>query len=306
MRFIHRVGLLLIASSATLYASACDVCGSAASSSGLGLLPQFSKHFAGIQYNYASSESNHPSLFKENEMEHSAQTYRMVQVWGKYQIAKNIQVFGFLPYISNTNAETAQTTASKGFGDATLMANLSIPLIEKSKTNRLLLAGAGIKFPTGSYTGLANAERNGIPNIQTGSGSWDFLANANYTQKGKTWGYNLDLSYIITTANKEQYKFGNRLNTAAMAFCWLENKNLKIVPQAGGRFEYSLHDYDHYGKKWLNEKTGGTMGFASLGSQFYYKKVGIKAMIHIPVYQNFAAGYVHSNARFESGISLLF
>lgn len=306
MRFILRVLPLLFLAGNIQQAAACDVCGCAVSSQSLGLLPQFSKHFIGVQYQYASSESNHPSLFEGKPNEQSSQTYTTTQLWGRYQIAKRVQLFGFLPYIHNVNKEATQTTASTGIGDATLMANLSVPLPDRKKGTQLLLAGAGIKLPTGTYTGIGNAERNGIPNVQTGTGSWDFLANVNYTRKNEKWGYNVDMSYLLTTANNEQYKFGNRLNTAAMAFYWLEKKAFKIVPQAGLRAEYSLHDYDNYSRKWLNEKTGGTMGFVSAGAQVFYKKTGLKAMVHLPVYQDFAAGYVRSNARLEGGIFLLF
>ena len=306
MRLFNRVLLSLMATCSALQAIACDVCGSVSGSQTLGLLPQFSKHFAGLQYQYSSSESSHPSIFEGKPDEKSSQTYTTAQVWGRYQIANSIQLFGFLPYIRNVNNEASQMTNNNGLGDATLMANFSVPIPENKKWKRLLLAGAGIKLPTGKYTGISNSERNGLPGLQTGTGSWDFPINVNYTQKAAKWGYNFDASYLLTTANKEQYKFGNRLNTAVMAFYWVEKKSFKIVPQAGLRCEYSLHDYDNYRKKWLNEKTGGTMCFVGAGTQIFYKKMGFKAAIHIPVYQNFAAGYVHSNARIEGGLFLLF
>lgn len=306
MRLFVSAMLLLIGAAGSSDAWACDVCGCAVSNQTLGLLPQFSTHFVGLQYQYASSESKHPSLFKGKADEQSFQTYRTAQIWGRYQVSKKIQLFGFLPYINNTNRETAQTTRSEGIGDATLMANLSISLKENKKWKRLLLAGAGIKLPTGTYTGMANAERNGVPNVQTGSGSWDVPINVNYTQKATRWGFNADLSYLLTTANKEQYKFGNRMNCAVSGFYWIEKKSVKIVPQAGIRAEYALHDYDNFAKKWLNEKTGGTLLFSTFSTQVFYKKLGIKAAVQLPVYQQFAAGYVHSRSRVEGGIFILF
>lgn len=306
MRSLKRVLLLLLAMANTLQSNACDVCGSVGSSQNLGLLPQFSKHFIGIQYQYASSESNHPSLFAGKPNEQSQQIYNTTQLWGRYQIAKRVQLFCFLPHIQNVNKEATQTTNSTGLGDATLMVNYSILKSENKKQKRLLLFGAGIKLPTGKYTGISTIERYGVANIQTGTGSYDFLSNINYTEKRTHWGYNVDATYTFTTANKEQYKFGNRLNTAAIAFIWLEQNALKIVPQAGVKFEYSLHDYDNYPKKWLNEKTGGSMAFATLGSQLFYKKIGLKATIQLPIHQNFAAGYVHNNTRYEGGIFILF
>lgn len=306
MRLLSRAFLLFILAGNATTVLACDVCGCAVSNQTLGLLPQFSKHFIGIQYQYSSSESSHPSLFEGKPNEQSFQTYRTAQIWGRYQLGKRVQFFGFLPYINNVNKEATQVTNSDGIGDATIMANVSVPLPKNERWTRLLLAGVGIKMPTGQYTGITNAERNGLPNVQTGTGSWDLPVNINYTQKVQKWGYNVDLTYILTTANQEQYKFGNRLNSAIVGFYWFEKKSFKIVPQAGIRAEYSLHDYDNYNKKWLNEKTGGTMLFSSFSTQVFYKKVGVKGSIHVPVYQNFASGYVTSKPRIEGGLFILF
>ncbi|MFA6149919.1 MAG: hypothetical protein WC716_01280 [Chitinophagaceae bacterium] len=306
MHLFSRALLLLAALSSAPKADACDVCGTSASNPSLGLLPQFSKNFAGIQFQYSSAESKHPSLFTGKPDEESHQTYATTLLWGRYHIARRFQIAGILPYINNVNAETAQTTNSEGLGDATLMVNYSFPLKEGKKEKQLLLAGAGLKLPTGKYTGASNAERNGLPNVQTGSGSWDILMNINYTCKKAKWGYNLDLTGILTRPNKQQYKFGNRLNTNAVIFYTTGSKSFKIIPQAGLRCEYALHDYDNYSKRWLNEKTGGTMGFASIGTQLLFKSYGIKANLHLPFYQNYAAGYVHSNPRYEGGFFILF
>lgn len=306
MHLSARVGILLMAISSINTVQACDVCGCSVSSQSLGLLPQFSKHFVGVQYLYATSQSSHPSLFNGKPNEESSQVYQYTQLWGRFQINKRFQLFAFVPYVHNSNAELANNTISSGIGDASAMINYSFPLAEKANKKRMLLGGIGLKMPTGAFNSSTNTERNGLPNTQTGTGSWDILSNINFTQKGKKWGYNIDASFILTTANKWEYKFGNRLNISAVTFYWLEYKQLKIVPQSGIRSEYALHDYDNYNKKWLNEKTGGIMTFATLGAQFFCKNWGCKAVISIPGYQQYAAGYVRSGSRFEGGIFILF
>ncbi|MCC6185596.1 MAG: hypothetical protein IT256_00435, partial [Chitinophagaceae bacterium] len=260
----------------------------------------------GLQHLYTSSESSHPSLFAGTPNEESEQQYNNLQIWGRYQLSQKFQLFGFLPYIANTNSSNGTSSHASGIGDASLILNYAIPLPEKVKSKQMLLAGIGIKMPFGKFNSSTNTERNGLPNTQTGTGSWDILSNINYTQKGTKWGYNLDAAYIYTTANSAQYKFGNRTNIVGTAFYWLKHKQLTIVPQAGIRVEHALHDYDNYSKKWLNEKTGGIMSFGTVGMQCYYKKIGIKTNLSIPMYQQYAAGYVLSHARIESGIFLLF
>lgn len=306
MHFRAGIGILLLAISPINTVQACDVCGCSVSSQSLGLLPQFSKHFVGVQYLYATSQSSHPSLFEGKPNEESSQVYQYTQLWGRFQINKRFQLFAFVPYVHNSNTELGNKTISSGIGDASAMVNYSFLIAEKANRKSMLLGGIGIKMPTGAFNSGSNAQRNGLPNTQTGTGSWDAVSNINYTQKGKKWGFNIDASYTLTTANKWQYKFGNRANLAAVAFYWLEYKQLKIVPQTGIRAEHALHDYDHYGKKWLNEKTGGVMTFATLGTQLFFKNFGAKATVSVPAYQQYAAGYVRSNSRFEGGIFILF
>ncbi|HTN17599.1 MAG TPA: hypothetical protein VL092_07965 [Chitinophagaceae bacterium] len=303
MRLRDRAALLLLAAATALNAAACDVCGGGGSIQGLGLLPQFSGHFAGLQWLHSATSSRHPSLFSGKPDEESGQQYTSVQAWGRYQLNKHIQLVGILPYISNQNRDPLLSTQS-GIGDAVLLANVSIPLDGKAGTrNKLLLIGAGVKLPTGHYK---SAGTEGIPSLQTGTGSWDFTGNLNYTRRHGRWGYNADLSYLFTTANRERYKFGNRLSASGLAFYQLNVRSLRILPQAGLRAEYSLHDYDDYGKKWLNEQSGGTVAFASAGVQIYFRKIGLRTLVSLPFYQHLSAGYVHTTARMEAGIFILF
>ena len=306
MRILTRLLLVFITLGNSLESDACDVCGGSGNIQGLGLLPQFSSHLAGIQYLYSSSASDHPSLFADKPNEVSAQSVTTLQLWGKYKLSKRFQLFAFLPYVYNNNTDGTQSLRSKGFGDASVIANISIPLAENNSNKRLLLAGAGLKLPTGKYVPVKDASQYVLPNTQAGSGSWDIIGNVNYTVKAAKWGYNIDATYLLTTTNEYQYKFGNRCNISGTAFYSIGQKNLKMLPQCGIRLEYSLHDYDNYEKKWLNEQTGGTMSFISAGAQFFYKKLGLKSIVYIPAYQNYAVGYVHTNTRFETGIFILF
>jgi hypothetical protein len=303
MRYLYRVALLLVSGfAATQQAAACDVCGCSSGNQGLGLLPQFSGHFVGIQYTYGSSLSDHPALFENGQTEHSAQYYNTLQLWGRYQLGKRVQLFAFVPYVSNTNNE-GSSMRTTGFGDASVLANIS--LLQRANGRQLLLAGAGVKLPTGAYHGITDADRQGLPNMQTGTGSYDFLVNANYTWRQRSLGFNADASYTFTTVNKARFKYGNKLNSSALAFYWIERGKFRLVPQAGFRFEYTLHDYDNYDRKWLNEQSGGYMGFVSAGAQAYVGKLGFKAMLHVPVLQDYATGYVTAGPRFESGLFFL-
>jgi hypothetical protein len=169
-----------------------------------------------------------------------------------------------------------------------------------------LFAGGGVKLPTGKYMGITAMDKQGLPNMQPGTGSWDFIANANYTVRKKTAGINVDASYTLTTANKESYKYGNKLNAGVAGFYFINKDQWSIVPQVGVRYEYSLHDYDNFSRKWLNEKSGGYMSFATVGIQAYYQKIGLRVIYQQPLWQQYSSGYLTALQRIDAGFFLLF
>ena len=142
--------------------------------------------------------------------------------------------------------------------------------------------------------------------MQPGTGSWDFMVNANYTLSHRKVGLNADAAYTFTTVNKESYKYGNRFNAGLIAFYSLKVKSVNIIPQAGLRYDYTLHDYDNYDRKWLNDQSGGYMCFASAGVQAYYKKTGARFTYQLPLSQHYGAGYVTAQQKLDAGIFLLF
>ncbi|GAA4457146.1 hypothetical protein [Rurimicrobium arvi] len=301
------LGLLLtsVLSAGAPDSIACDVCGCSANIQSLGLLPQFSNNFVGLQYLTYHSVSNHPALFEGKPDEHTEQQFRSLQLWGRIRLSQRFQLLAFVPYLHNTNQDTSASITKSGIGDVTLMVNYSVPLKRPSKGERLLLAGLGIKAPTGHYDSLANTG-TGLPNVQTGTGSWDMNGNLSYTRRFSRWGYNAEGSFSMTTPNRSRYKFGNKTALALNAFYWKKSGAFTFVPQCGLRVEHALHDYDNYDKKWLNEQTGGVLSFVTAGAQVMLKQAGLRAMAYIPAYQHYATGYVHTRTRWECSVFFLF
>jgi hypothetical protein len=288
-------------------AVACDVCGSSSGNQGLGLLPQSAKHFAGIQYQHMAYNSVHEYLSEHKASTQSQERYTTLQVWGRYQINERWQIFGFVPYRHNTTTVANATTT--GVGDMSLLANYTF--IQTSDTSgravsHRLQGGTGIKAPTGRHQGVSELERAGIPNMQPGTGAWDIPVNANYTIRYKNTGINIDASYNMTTPNKSNYKFGNKLNSQLTWFYSWQAGNISVLPQAICRYEYSLHDYDNYDRKWLNEQTGGTILSAGVGVQAYYNKLGLHAAFTKPIAQNYSRGMVTAVSRLDVGMMFLF
>lgn len=285
---------------------ACDVCGASGSSQGLGILPQFYKHFAGMQYQYRSFSSNHPGLFEGLPDEHSTEYYNTAQLWGKVNIGSKLQLFGFIPYQYNSRQTAAGTTVFNGLGDVSLLAMATIIRTPDSAKGwkHILLAGGGIKAPTGLRVAGTTAE--GMMNVQTGSGSWDVVLSANYTIRTGNTGINTDASYTLTTANAANYKYGDRLALGISGFYWWKLNDFVLQPQMGFRADYALHDYDNYSRKWLNYNTGGYITYITAGMQLFYKRAGLQCSYSIPVFQHYASGYVQSTQRIESGLLYFF
>jgi hypothetical protein len=289
-------------------ARSCDLCGCSASSQYLGLLPQQYKNFIGLQYQYASFTANQPSIFDKQEIEHADEYINTYQLWGRYSISKKVQLFAFIPYHQNRGIDVTTPIKTDGIGDISLLANVVVLQQDdySKKLKHTLLAGCGIKAPTGANTGITKLDEQGLPNVQAGTGAWDFIANTNYTLSYNKTGINLDASYTITTANKERYKYGNHLNSSLLAYYQLQQKKVILLPQAGIKYEYSLHDYDNFSKKWLNDNSGGNLVFAAAGIQAFYNHYGARLLYSTPLSQHYAGGNVTTHSRLETSVYLLF
>lgn len=287
---------------------ACSVCGCSASNQYLGILPQSGNSFVGVQYQFRKFQSDHSANMEEMTVTNPNDYYHTVQVWGRYTLLDRFQLFAFVPYVVNERIEGDSYKQTKGLGDITLMANYR--LIKTDSANKMLkhnlLVGGGVKLPTGRYNRNDIRYKDGMPNMQPGTSSFDFTINTNYTIQLKNIGLNTDFSYVITTPNKEQYKFGNRFGGALTLFHSTIIRSLLVIPQAGIKYEHISADFDNYYYSIRNNTSGGHMLFTSVGVQVFYKKVGTQVLFHMPVAQHYADGMVKNTMKAEGGIYVLF
>lgn len=288
--------------------AACDVCGCSGSNQYIGILPQFYKHFLGLQYQYRTFSSEHIPFRAGDDPEHSTEQYQTVQLTGRYYLSRRVQLLAFVPYHFNRKDEDGVITHSNGVGDASVLANVSILATKDSSSSfqHQLLAGGGLKLPTGHHDALASMGNDGLPNMQPGTGSWDFLANINYTVRRGGFGANADVTYTQTTANHESYKYGNRLSAGITGFYWWQRKEVRLLPQAGVRYNYAAMDWDNYRKGWINDVSGGHQLFAAIGAQAYYQSWGVQLMYYHPLEQHYAGGLVEAGTHTEATLFFLF
>lgn len=298
------VCLLLLCAAAN--GRACTVCGSSASNQYLGILPQYHKHFIGLQYQYRQFQSEHPGHGEHVVSTFSKEHYNTYQVWGRFNVGKHVQVFAFVPFINNQMTESKLTSSISGLGDITVLGNYRILNSSGENWQHSLQAGGGVKIPTGSYDKATVQESANLPNMQPGTGSWDVIVNTNFTTSYKNAGLNIDASCTFTTPNSFQYKYGNRLSTGMLTYYKLNKGGLTLLPQMGVRLDLASGDYDNYSYRWKNDMTGGTQWYTTIGLQGYYDRVGMQLMYHHPISQQYADGLVKTKFKAETGIYLLF
>jgi hypothetical protein len=303
---MKRIFLLLLLSGAFGTAQACNTCGCSASSPYLGILSQRGGSFIGLQHTYRWYESYHDA--SEKMQIPGSEHFQTLQLWGSYAIGR-VRVLAILPYQHNLKQEDGKRTVLSGLGDATLLVNYQLlkPAGNCGGWQHFLQAGGGVKAPTGAYNDEVLGSGDELaPSMQAGTGSWDFLANANYTLRHGAWGFNLEGSYTITTPNHQTYKYGNRLSSAVQAFREFSWKDFRLLPAAGLRYEQAQQDYDNYPSRSLAQYTGGYMLYATAGLHAYSKKWGAELGYSLPVSQEYGDGLVKAKGRVELGVLRLF
>ncbi|MBK6902378.1 MAG: hypothetical protein IPH04_06075 [Saprospirales bacterium] len=282
-------------------AQACDVCGCSAGGSSFGLLPNYHRHFMGIRYQYRSFLSEHhdaPGVF-------STERYHSAEVWGRWVLGKRFQLFGQLPYNHYTQEQEGATRSFDGLGDASLIAQVVVFNTGDSlglSWRHGLQLGGGVKLPTGrSRAGEGSGDIS--PSLLPGTGSFDFPIQGLYTLRYGKWGANLEASYRINTANRDEYRFGNRLNGSLRVFYAPEKGKAIFMPNAGIQFERGESDLQ---SGYLVSLTGGQALYALGGLEVFSGKWGLGCTYQLPLNQHLGGGYIQAKPRFSTNLLFIF
>jgi hypothetical protein len=293
------IGFLLL----SVRSFACEICGCSHSNFQIGLLPSFNKGFVGFRY----SLSTFNSRVKDEPSEFSHDLYQTAELWGGYNF-KKFQVMAFTPYIHSRKESDDGVTISNGLGDVMLLVNYNIlnsaSLSENENTTMKheLYVGGGIKLPTGlNEINVSDPEFNiGDFNSQGGTGSVDFILNATHNFMWNKSGIVTNIAYRINTANKQDFKFGNRAYLNSSYYYTFTKSNTKIKPNAGLNFESNaVNTFE--GTK-VEDSKGYNLN-TTIGVNVLYKKIGFTAMAFIPVSQNNFDGQTKLKSRVMVGVT---
>jgi len=152
--------------------------------------------------------------------------------------------------------------------------------------------GGGVKFPTGSTN-----EKNSIgtlfePELQPGSGSYDYIMGGVYQTRAGRSHLTANLFYVIKTEGDADYKFGNLFSTS---FLWeylaFERKNFKAKLGIDANLQIEAKHEDNGSE--ILDSGGTTLLLGPSGSIEMNDLLSVFGSLHLPAYQEL--GGVHQN-----------
>ncbi|MXV15285.1 hypothetical protein [Hufsiella ginkgonis] len=179
------------------------------------------------------------------------EAYRTLELRGRYFIHQRLELNAILPYISNSERYNGNLNTLAGAGDINLFAGYHLLRKLGERVNQRLIAGAGVKLPTGKND-AENAEGIRFNALtQTGTGSTDGFVYLNYLASVKKLGLNLNTTYKVNGRNKEQESIANSTTANLNVFYSAGiSQRVKLIPSAQLAYEYSA------GEKYQGIKTG--------------------------------------------------
>lgn len=259
---------------------ACDICGATLSGSGMGLLQQSNQNYLGLSYQLGS----YSRLGSANGLYYDiTERYQNIELTGRFALTKRLFVLAQLPltYDKLTSEEGDRTRQGLGDAKLTVQANLWRNYRETDKKWKSdLWLNTTVKLPTGDYTAEGSGTTGEHFTFLKGTGSWDAAVALNYTLQYKKWGFSTEGSYLATTENADEYKFGNRWAANSRLFYMATVKNTRVVPFVGASFEKSK------GVRYLGFVFDDTVGKASMlevGGQVFMEKMMLSASFSQPI-----------------------
>ncbi|WP_157255495.1 transporter [Pedobacter sp. Leaf216] len=278
---------------------ACDICGCF-----MGITPYYNRNSISLLYRYRSFngyEGQSHSLFpnggsffiparsQDSPITNHAgnptdyELYRSLEVRGKYFINSKLEINAILPYVSNSERYNGYTSSISAIGDINLYAGYH--LVQKLEDNfkQQLIAGAGIKLPTGKndFKNTAGIRYSSL--MQAGTGSTDGFVYLNYMVGLGKFGASLNTSYKVNGTNSRDEGIANSTTSFLNIFYTQSiGKDVKIMPSAQFFYEYSG------GEKYKGQKTGehvmnNLMG--GVGVDVFYKNVALNVGVQKNIWE---------------------
>lgn len=284
-----------------LASNACDICGCSGGGMSAGLLPLLQRHMFGLRWQLQGFET-----LPHSDGIGSTETFHTFDIWGRWQPTRRLQFSVTLPYAWSERKYSDNTQLkTRGIGDASFLLQYALLNPQKQRMRpwkHSLQFGGGLKLPTGANN-LTDSEGVRLgENLQPGTGSLDFLLSGFYAVQHGKWGLSLDATARLTTANKNDYWSGNRVNAGLRAFWKGRAGKITLIPQAGAMLDSRGKDISD---NLLQSDTGGQGVFSLLGIDMYLKNAALGVNWQHPVAYSYSGGNVIPQSRLNVSLTFL-
>lgn len=234
----------------------------------------------GAPHSHAPGTGSHQHDNNSGDFE----AYRVLELRAKYFIHQRIELNAFVPYVMNTSRYEGSVTNLSGIGDVNLFAGYHlIRKIETTGRQHRLIAGGGVKLPTGDYYRKHPDGTRYAVLLQPGTGSADYFMYANYLTVHHNLGLNVNASYKLNGENYYREGIANSTATFANVFYRIPvSTDLLLIPSAQFFYEYTN------GEMYAGELTHvHQMNNALLGPglDVFYKNFSLNVACQLPVYE---------------------
>ncbi len=291
---------LMLLLCAPIAANACDICGCGVGNNYIGILPEFHRHIFGLRYRY-NSLYTHIGAGGNFTYLTTKETYQTTEAWGGWNLGKKFRLMATVPYSFNERSNQGKVLQKNGLGDVAVagyyqLVNTRHVVLKNKLLVQSLWVGSGVKLATGAYNPADKTDANNNANLfQLGTGSYDFNLSAMYDVRIQDAGLNINGNYKITTANKYNYVYGNKLGVSAQAYYkWRILKTVTLAPNAGLQFESGAQDTDKNLKVFAS---GGKVLLGTGGAEVSFSKFAVGASYQKIMHQQLAHGIVQANNR---------
>ena len=268
----------------------CDLCGCY-----LGIEPKFGNNSIGLRYSYFNFQSSDAVPVDDRETE----IFSKVELVGKININPKFRVLLTVPFkLNDINGKNVRDLGDVSIMGQYLIYSTAMSFKNETRYRQRFYLGGGINVPTGTF----NTELvPGIvdPHFQAGTGAFTFLVNGSYFSKFRELGFNLDAAYTAALANRNVYKFGNRLNLATNISYEAGIGEVGLLPHAG--LYYESAEFDKQDGVDIDD-SGGNVLFLTGGVDSYFNRFSFNINYDYPISQKLNEEPIN-NFRIITGIT---
>lgn len=265
---------------------------------------QHGHFFPSGAYKTMHGEHGGDSLVSKKHLSSDYESYKVYELRLKYFIHERIELNAFLGFNHNKAKEDTMKYNHLGLNDPSFFIGYHIlrPQLEKDWKHRLI-AGAGIKMPSGNYYAKDQYNRRLPFLLQPGTGSVDGFLYTSYMIGYKNFGFSTTANFKMNGTNYYGERLANSFTDFASVFYKINLTNWTIVPAFHSYYEYTK---GLYRKEKLQKGTEMNEWMFGLGCDLFYKNFGVQLSLQKTMIQSLKEHELSSVGRFTIALTYNF